>query len=118
MLGCEPDQISAEERDLVHRITAAAPALDAAAGLARRFAAMLRGGDAADLDAWLATARESELASLAEGIGRDLAAVRAAITEPWSTSPVEGEINRIKTVKRQMSGRASHALLRVRVLAA
>jgi transposase len=118
LLGCEPDKISAAERDVVRRITAAAPALGIAADLARRFAAMLRGGDAADLDAWLASARQSELASLAEGIGRDLAAVRAAITESWSTSPVEGEINRVKTVKRQMYGRAGHALLRVRVLAA
>jgi transposase len=123
LLGCEPDEVSAEERDLVHRITAAAPALGIpalgiAADLVRRFAAMLRRGDAADLDTWLASARESELASFAEGIGRDLAAVRAAITEPWSTSPVEGEINRVKTVKRQMYGRAGHAPLRVRVLAA
>jgi transposase len=118
LLGCEAAKVSTKERDLVHRITAAIPALGAAADLARRFAAMVRGGDAADLDAWLAAARQSELASFAEGIGRDLAAVRAAITEPWSTSPVEGAINRIKTVKRQMYGRAGYALLRVRVLAA
>jgi transposase len=118
LLGCEQDKITAEERDIVRRITTAVPALGIAADLGRQFAAMLRGGDVARLDAWLASARGSELASLAEGIGRDLAAVRAAITEPWSTSPVEGEINRVKTVKRQMYGRAGHALLRVRVLAA
>ena len=75
-------------------------------------------GDAAALDPWLAAARDSELASFAQGIARDLDAVRAAITEPWSTSPVEGEINRVKTMKRQMYGRAGYALLRVRVLAA
>lgn len=118
LLGCEPDKVSPEERDLVDRIAAAAPALGTAADLARRFAAMIRGGDAADLDTWLTSARKSELAGFAEGIGRDLDAVRAAITEPWSTSPVEGQINRVKTVKRQMYGRAGHALLRMRVLAA
>jgi transposase len=118
LLGGEPDTLSAEERDLVGRIAAAIPALGTAADLARRFAALIRGGDAAALDPWLAAARDSELASFAQGIARDLDAVRAAITEPWSTSPVEGEINRVKTMKRQMYGRAGYALLRVRVLAA
>jgi transposase len=44
--------------------------------------------------------------------------VRAALSLPWSTSPVEGQINRLKTIKRQMYGRAGFALLRQRVLAA
>jgi Transposase len=78
---------------------------------------MVRGGDAAELDAWLSAARERELVSFAQSLTRDLAAVRAAMTEPWSTSPVEGQINRVKTVKRQMYGRAGHTLLRTRVLA-
>jgi hypothetical protein len=80
--------------------------------------AMSRMHDAADLDAWLTAARRSELASFATGISRDVAAVRAGIVEPWSTSPVEGQINRVKTIKRQMYGRARHDLLRKRVLAA
>jgi transposase len=44
--------------------------------------------------------------------------VRASLELPWSTSPVEGQINRLKTIKRQMHGRAGFALLRRRVLAA
>jgi transposase len=44
--------------------------------------------------------------------------VRAALGLPWSTSPVEGQINRLKTLKRQMYGRAGLDLLRQRVLAA
>lgn len=118
LLGCERDKVSASERDVVDRITAAVPALGVAADLARRFAAMVRDRDAADFDTWLAAARKSELASFAEGITRDLDAVCRALTERWSTSPVEGEINRLKAVKRQMYGRASYALLRLRVLAA
>jgi len=55
---------------------------------------------------------------LAKGIARDLDAVRAGIVERWSTSPVEGQINRLKTIKRQMYGRAGHDLLRARMLAA
>jgi transposase len=118
LLGCEPDTINAGERSFVERITDAVPALGTAADLARRFAAMIRGGDATELDAWRDAARASEVASFAQGLSRDLAAVRAAITEPWSTSPVEGQTNRVKTMKRQMYGRAGHALLRMRVLAA
>ena len=118
LLGCEPDTMSAGEHTFVERITDAVPALGVAADLARQFAAMIRGGDATDLDNWLTAARASELVSFAQGLTRDLAAVRAAITEPWSTSPVEGQINRVKTMKRQMYGRAGHDLLRVRVLAA
>lgn len=70
------------------------------------------------LDQWVVDAMNSELASLAAGIGRNIEAVRAAITQPWSTSPVEGRINRLKTIKRQMYGRAGHQLLRSRLLAA
>jgi transposase len=50
------------------------------------------------------------------GIKQDEAAVAAAITEPWSNGPVEGQINRLKLIKRQMFGRASFELLRLRVL--
>ncbi len=79
---------------------------------------MIRGGDASGLEAWLAAARASPLATIAWGIARDLAAVRAAITEVWSTSPVEGHTNRLKTIKRQMYVCAHYDLLRKRVLAA
>jgi transposase len=118
LLGCEPDTMSAGERTFAERITGAVPALGVAADLARRFAAMIRGGDATELDAWFTAARASDLVGFAQSLTRDLAAVRAAITEPWSTSPVEGQINQVKTMKRQMYGRAGHALLRIRVLAA
>jgi len=55
-----------------------------------------------------------ELRRFAEGIRRDEAAVLAAVTEQWSNGPVEGHINRLKTVKRQMYGRAGFVLLRAR----
>ena len=58
------------------------------------------------------------MVSFARGIGRDIAAVVAAMTTPWSTSPVEGHINRLKTIKRSMYGRAGFGLLRSRVLQA
>jgi transposase len=54
----------------------------------------------------------------AAGIRRDLAAVQAGLTLPWSTGPVEGHINRLKILKRQMYGRATLDLLKRRLLAA
>jgi transposase len=58
------------------------------------------------------------LKGFAESLRRDLAAVRAALSSRWSTSPVEGQISRLKAIKRPMYGRASFELLRHRVLAA
>ncbi len=56
------------------------------------------------------------LADFAASIRRDLPAVQAALDLPWTTSPAEGQINRIKTIKRAMYGRAGFQLLRARVL--
>ena len=72
-----------------------------------------------ELDAWLAEARRShipELVSFVRGVRRDYAAVAAALTSPHSQGQVEGHVNRIKMLKRQMYGRASFDLLRRRVL--
>jgi transposase len=67
---------------------------------------------------WIAAARQSALRGFADSIERDRAAVEAALTLPWSTGPVEGRINKLKLVKRQMYGRANFDLLRQRVLSA
>jgi transposase len=52
----------------------------------------------------------------AEGIRRDEAAVQPAVTVTWSNGPVEGHVNRLKTIKWQMYGRVGFVLLRARVL--
>ncbi|GGJ61205.1 hypothetical protein GCM10011393_34430 [Sphingopyxis bauzanensis] len=59
-----------------------------------------------------------ELGSFAAGIARDIDAVKGAILTRWTTSPVEGQISRVKAIKRQMYGRANYQLLRQRVLLA
>ena len=79
---------------------------------------MVRCRQADRLDGWLAAAKGSALAGFASGLVRDLAAVRAALSLPWSTGPVEGQISRLKTIKRTMCGRAGFELLRHRVLQA
>ena len=71
------------------------------------------------LDAWLERAEASGLSgvnSLASGIRRDYAAVKAALSSPYSNGVVEGNVNRLKYLKRQMYGRANFDLLRKRVL--
>lgn len=118
VLGQSPASLDDETGRFLHHLCEHAPRLAVAADLARRFATLLRGDDTTGLELWIDEAADSELASLANGIERDIDAVRAAIEQPWSTSPVEGQINRLKTLKRQMYGRAGYALLRSRVLMA
>jgi transposase len=118
LLTTEPERLGPSDRRLVGLVRAAAPELAEAAGLAVAFADMVRNKDGSRLDGWLDAAATSGLASFARGLRQDLAAVPAALELPWSTSPVEGQINRLKTIKRQMHGRAGFALLRQRVLAA
>ena len=65
----------------------------------------------ADLEPWIAEASASLLASFAAGIAKSKAAVRAAITQPWSNGQTEGQVNKLKMVKRQMYGRAKVDLL-------
>ena len=66
----------------------------------------------------MTSAKGTTLDAFARGIKRDHDAVLAAFVEPWSTGPVEGQINRLKLLKRTMYGRAKFDLLRRRVLAA
>jgi len=87
--------------------------------LAQAFGAMVRNRQATEFDAWLAQMDACGLAAferLARGMRQDEAAIRAALTLPWSTGPVEGTINRLKMIKRSMYGRAKLDLLRQRVL--
>lgn len=87
--------------------------------LAQTFQQMVRCRQPEHFDAWFArctSAAATELQNFAVGMRREEAAIRAALSEPWSTGPVEGQITRLKSIKRQMYGRASLAILRVRVL--
>jgi transposase len=86
---------------------------------AEELAAMLRKRSSMSLKDWLEKAEGSaipEVKNFAQGIRQDEAAVSAAIAEKWSNGPVEGQVNRLKTIKRGMYGRAGFELLRRRVL--
>jgi transposase len=90
-----------------------------AIALSQDFAALVRQRQPAQLDSWLeraATSAVQAFARLANSLRNDYAAVKAGVSLPWSTGPVEGQINRLKMLKRQMFGRANIDLLRLRVL--
>jgi transposase len=100
-------------------IRAQSDELAAALDLADGFADLIRKRSGATLSEWLTRGEacsDPDLRRFAEGIRRDEAAVQAAVTEKWSNGPVEGHVNRLKTIKRQMYGRAGFVLLRARVL--
>jgi transposase len=87
--------------------------------LALQFRAMLRWRRSSRLAQWIATVTSSGfsfLAQFARTLRRDLGAVELAIETPWNNGPIEGQINRLKVIKRQMYGRAGFELLKARVL--
>ena len=87
--------------------------------LAMRFRGILRGRDINKLDAWMQDAHGSGLYGIrrfVQVLRRDIDAVRNAIRERWSNGQTEGHINRLKTLKRAMYGRAGTELLRARML--
>lgn len=87
--------------------------------LAQAFRHLLHVRSLSLLDIWLDEARVSPLApvrTFAASLRDDLAAIRAAVSLPWSNGQTEGQVNRIKFIKRQMFGRASFDLLRRKVL--
>jgi transposase len=92
-----------------------------AIALTEDFAQLVRQRQGAQLDPWLERATQSTLGvfqRFAQGLRDDYAAVKAGMTLSWSTGPVEGHINHLKMLKRQMFGRARLDLLSRRFLLA
>jgi transposase len=118
MLTHGRDHLTKAETVIVAAIETNVPALSEARGIVNRFQDMIRTKTDADLDPWIEAADESLVASFARGITRDRNAVRAAIAGPWSNGQTEGQINRLKVVKRQMYGRAKIDLLEARLIGA
>lgn len=113
-------ELSAAEEGYVTRLEASVADSMAARALAQGFVGMVQDREAERLDSWLeeASGAPPELRSFAEGLRRDKAAVAAALSEDWSNGQTEGQVTKLKLIKRQMYGRASFDLLRRRVLRA
>jgi len=118
LMTLKRDHLTKAETLMVAAIEQGAPALAEAQSLVDRFQSIVRRKAVDDLDPWLRDATPSLIASFARGITKDLAAVRADVTEPWSNGQTEGHVNRLKLVKRQMYGRAKLDLLEARLIGA
>jgi transposase len=116
LLMAEAGALSEADRTFVTRLLEEAPALSAAIAAAKRLARVLQRQSDETLDDVLAAADDTPLVGFVTELRKDIAAVQAALDLPWTTSPVEGQIGRIKTIKRTMYGRAGFELLRARVL--
>jgi transposase len=116
MMTIARDRLSKADAVTVAIVETAVPPLVAARVLFDRFQAMIRERRSAELGSWLHDANCSLLASFATGLRADEMAVAAALVEPWSNGQTEGQITKLKLVKRQMYGRAKLDLLRARVL--
>jgi transposase len=107
------------DQELLGQIQAQNSALAKAIELSQDFTELLRQHQPEKLDSWLERAAQSALKAFerfAAGLREDYQAVKAGMTLPWSNGPVEGHINRLKMLKRQMFGRANIDLLKLRVL--
>src|SRR3954452_18346120 len=116
LLMSEPDKLSEDDRRFVITLLELSPPIARAVDLARAFSTMIKQSLADQLDGWIAAAENGGFKGFAGSLRQDRDAVHAALTLPWST--VEGQINRLKVIKRTMYGRAGFDLLRHRVLAA
>jgi transposase len=116
-----PDQLTDDEHLRLKAVLEQCPELRAATGHVRAFGEMLTNLGGQALPAWITAVRVDAdgvpaLAAFAAGLEHDLDAVTQGLTTRWSSGPIEGRVNHIKMVKRQMFGRAGLPLLRKRVL--
>ncbi|MFE9952908.1 transposase [Streptomyces sp. NPDC005531] len=116
-----PEHLRDENADRLHRLRERDSELDRLTSHVRKFAVMMTARHGDRLEEWITGAEQDSLAPLAgfaRNLRRDFDAVRNGLSLPHSSGAVEGNINRLKMLKRQMFGRASLDLLRERVLLA
>jgi transposase len=112
----EPADRTPEQQAFVEQLDRQAPALSNVAAQGRAFLELMRHRQEEQLTPWIERAAVGPLRHFVERLRQDEDAVRAALRLPWSNGPVEGQVHRLKLLKRQMYGRAKFDLLRGRVL--
>jgi transposase len=113
------DDLTAEEQAYLTHLYHACPHVALAQALVQDFAAVLREHDIDGRYTWLHSAGACpirELSAVARGMWLDRQAIEAAVATAWSQGQTEGQVNRLKVIKRGMYGRAKFDLLRQRVL--
>lgn len=107
-----------EKRPLLTKLLENSPLLQQARELSLEFKTLMTQKKGQELENWCQKASQlSAFTGFVRGIRQDFAAVEQALTSPWSNGQTEGQVNRLKNIKRQMYGRAGFDLLRLRVLA-
>ena len=117
----DPDNLNDDEKAKLAQARERCAHLDALAGHVTEFAKILTGRHGDRLDGWITAVEaddQPDLHSFVRGIKRDYDAVLNGLTMTWSSGVVEGNVNRLKMLKRQTYGRAAFSLLRKRVLLA
>lgn len=113
------DRLKEQERKPRDKLCTVSEEIQSARQLAQSFREIVRERAADKLDDWLEKAKESGIQAFqnfATGLQRDYEAVKAALTYEWSNGQTEGQLNRLKFIKRMMYGRANFDLLRKRFL--
>ena len=110
------NNLSRADTVIITAIEMGVPSLVEARDTITEFQAMVPNKTDVGLAIWSERARKSLVASFASGVAKDEPAVRAAITLPWSNGHTEGQITKLKLVKRQMYGRAKIDLLQARLI--
>jgi transposase len=115
----DPGNLGDKEKSGLAQARQRCPHLDALAGHVTEFARILTGLHGDRLDQWITAVEaddQPDLHSFTRGLKHDYDAVRNGLTLPWNSGTVEGNVNRLKMIKRQMYGRATFTFLRKRVL--
>jgi transposase len=111
--------LTPQQEEIVDTLKQQCPDFAVMRKLVLGFRNVLRLGELARLHSWIEQAQNSGIHAMTRFVRtlrQDLSAIEAAVTYRWSNGPVEGHINRLKTLKRQMYGRAGVELLRARML--
>lgn len=115
----QAEELSETDTDYRRVLFRLAPPLAALSALGQDFVHLIQDRKSQGFVSWVARAKQCpylEVQHFAQGLEKEEAAFQAALTEPWSTGQVEGQITRLKLLKRQMYGPANLDLLRLRML--
>ena len=118
-MSLQPERLNDGQRSAFERLSQLFPQIRRAKELALAFSRIVLERTPTELNEWLRSAAQSKLKefmSFARGLSEDYAAVKNALRYKWSNGQLEGQVNRLKLIKRQMYGRAKFDLLRARVL--
>jgi transposase len=114
----KPEKLKEPEQEVIERLIELSPEIKKAAKLTSNFYQLMKERKVGQLSAWIEEAQNNkipELRAFVRGIENDRTVIEAAMSHEWSNGQTEGQINRLKLVKRQMYGRGKADLLRARV---